>query len=1128
MSRLPPTFKQVVRSAVIAAGVALFARSLSTLGLERIASGLARVGWGFVVIVIVSGVREVLRTLAWTRTVEGDVPLRFLPAFRARLAGEALNALLPMGIVVGEPTKASQVGSWIPFAAAFRGLVAEFAFYTASLALLFAAGVSSWIVVEKIPVDPLVSLGLIAAAVAAAIVAARLRWTRGLRDIVFGFARRHPEHVGAIAACEIGYQALAVAEVYVTLLLVSPVQPTLASALVLETVNRAITIAFKMLPMRIGVDEVSSSLFASRLDLGSATGLTLALVRKLRILFWSAIGLALLARRRSRAVAAVARVTPAFPGLAVVLTLVAASAVAAQPPAASGAATSVAGTVSVPGPDGRPLVVPGVTLTLTCAAGDPRIEISNEGGEFRFAGVPVASGPCSLAADLQGFKSATDPVTLEAGRESTATLQLGFNTLREEVTVSARPDAAIEGPTAAQVDRITPDVMRTAPIANDRFQDALPLIPGVVRGPDGLLNINGTRSNQSGLMFNSANGTDPVTGEDAIELPIDAVSSVQVRGAAYAPEFGLSAGAMTTVETQKAGDAWHVTLNDLEPRLRRRGGTFKGIESFTPRVTVGGPIVAGKLSLLESVQYEFSQTRVFGLPPFESDTKLQSVASFSRADWIASDANHFTASAMISPRKTTFAGLNTFNPQSVTPNIKNDNVLASASDQIIVGSRGVLETRVSVKQFNSTIYPSQGDGPMILAPTVNAGSYFNDQDRTSRRAEWLTTYSFTPLGPAHLLKVGAGVTREVFDGVSTNRPVHIVRADGTLSQSIGFAGGGQLDRNKTALLGYAQDTWTAGSRLTLQYGARYDYESVTGDVNVAPRGSFTAVATSDGRTVVRGGAGMFYNALPLNVATFDELQRHVVTLFAADGVTPLGPAVDLPNVVATGLRAPRSVNWNLEVDREWVKNLFIRVGYQQRDNRRDAVVDTTNDAIVLETDGRSRYREGQISGRYVFHGSDQVVGSYTRSSAIGNLNDFNGYFGNIENPVIRPDERGPLPWDAPNRVLLWSSISLPRGFAVFPVLDVRTGFPLSNVDADRNFVGPRNEAGRFPRFVSLDAQVTKRLRLFNHNATIGLKIFNITDHFNPRDYQGNLASTNFGEFNNSVGRTFRGKWIFEF
>ena len=99
---------------------------------------------------------------------------------------------------------------------------------------------------------------------------------------------------------------------------------------------------------------------------------------------------------------------------------------------------------------------------------------------------------------------------------------------------------------------------------------------------------------------------------------------------------------------------------------------------------------------------------------------------------------------------------------------------------------------------------------------------------------------------------------------------------------------------------------------------------------------------------------------------------------------------------------------------------------------------------------------------------------------------------------------------------------------MFPLFDLRTGFPLSTIDEERNFVGARNEAGRYPAFMSLDMQVSKRLRLFGHNATVGVKVFNATNHFNPRDYQGNLASANYGGFANSVGRTYRGKWVFEF
>jgi hypothetical protein len=807
------------------------------------------------------------------------------------------------------------------------------------------------------------------------------------------------------------------------------------------------------------------------------------------------------------------------------------SMLAAERATAQPQSASVSGTVSVVGADGQPFVVPGVTLTLTCGKGDPQTEVSDSQGAFRFADVPTAT--CAIVADLQGFKSATTTVAVKAGEPSSVALQLGLDTLHEEVTVNARNDAVGESAFAKHVERMTASELQAAPMVSERVQDALPLIPGVVRGPDGLLNINGTRSNQSALTLNNANGTDPVTGEDAIELPIDAVDSVQVRGTAYAPEFGLSAGAATTVETQKAGEAWHATLNDLEPRLRRRAGEFRGIESWTPRVTVGGPLVPGRLSLLESVQSEYSQTRVFGLPPFESDTELQSIESFTRADWTASQTNRVSMSAMVSPRKTTYAGLNTFNPQSVTSDIRNHNILGSVSDQKVVGDSGLFETRVSVKRFDSTIYPSVGRGPMVLAPDVNAGSYFNDQDRTSRRIEWLNTYSFMPLGPEHVLKVGAGVTDETFDGTSRSRPVDIVRPDGTRSQEIAFVGAGALGRRKTALLGYAQDSWSATPRLTLQYGARYDFDSITDDVNLAPRGSFTAVATEDGRTIVRGGAGLFYDPIPLNVASFDQMQSRVVTEFAPDGITPRGPSVELSNVVQSALRTPRSVNWNLEIDREWIKNFFVRAGYQQRENRFESVVDQVTEpggarAILLRTDGSSRYREAQITARYQFHGADQIVGSYTRSSAFGNLNDFNAFFGNVENPVIRPDARGPLAWDAPNRLLFWGNISLPDGFAVFPVLDVRTGFPFSNVDDERNFVGPRNEVGRFPTFVSLDAQVSKRLRVFHHNATIGLKVFNITDHFNPRDYQGNLASLDFGGFNNSVGRTFRGKWVFEF
>jgi hypothetical protein len=305
--------------------VALFARSLYTLGIEQIVTGLLRVGWGFALIVLVAGLREALRALAWTRTIDGDVRLDFIAAFRARLVGEAFSALLPMGILIGEPAKAAHVGRILPFATAFAGLALEFFFYSLSLVCLLAAGGIALMLTSAL--DEYIrwlyvaapAIALAGAAGAAGLVVLRRRprpsshevgstagplakvttGYRRARAAIVSVARRPWRQLVSVFALEMGFQVLAVAEVYITLSLISPVPPTIASAVVLETVGRLVTMAFKYLPMRVGVDEAGAAWFAGLLHMGSQTGVTLAVVRKLRLLFWSAVGLAILGRDRS-------------------------------------------------------------------------------------------------------------------------------------------------------------------------------------------------------------------------------------------------------------------------------------------------------------------------------------------------------------------------------------------------------------------------------------------------------------------------------------------------------------------------------------------------------------------------------------------------------------------------------------------------------------------------------------------------------------------------------------------------------------------------------------------------------------------------------------------------------------
>ena len=96
--------------------------------------------------------------------------------------------------------------------------------------------------------------------------------------------------------CEAAFHIASIAEAWLTLTLLTG-SATWLNAFLLDTVNRFVNVVFRAVPLRMGVDEVTTSGFTDLLGLGPAAGLTMALVRKARLLVWAGIGLALLGRR---------------------------------------------------------------------------------------------------------------------------------------------------------------------------------------------------------------------------------------------------------------------------------------------------------------------------------------------------------------------------------------------------------------------------------------------------------------------------------------------------------------------------------------------------------------------------------------------------------------------------------------------------------------------------------------------------------------------------------------------------------------------------------------------------------------------------------------------------------------
>src|SRR6185369_7643421 len=129
----------------------------------------------------------------------------------------------------------------------------------------------------------------------------RPRWRERLASVrteALRFSGGHPGRLWRVFALDLVFHALAVAEVYVTLQwLIGDRSPTLVQAIVFEALNRVITAGFKFVPFRVGIDEVSAGALAPILSVNPAAGVALAVVRKVRNLFWAAAGLAIASGR---------------------------------------------------------------------------------------------------------------------------------------------------------------------------------------------------------------------------------------------------------------------------------------------------------------------------------------------------------------------------------------------------------------------------------------------------------------------------------------------------------------------------------------------------------------------------------------------------------------------------------------------------------------------------------------------------------------------------------------------------------------------------------------------------------------------------------------------------------------
>jgi len=758
-------------------------------------------------------------------------------------------------------------------------------------------------------------------------------------------------------------------------------------------------------------------------------------------------------------------------------------------------------------------------------------------GVADFSKVPC--GEWSISAIKEGFEESVAKAPVSSGGLTELTLMLAPQINRTNLEVSDTvPPIEQSSSIANELRPIEVKALTSNPPA---VLDTLPLVPGVVRATGGELKIDGSGEERSSLVVNQSDVTDPATGHFGQTVPVDSIENVSVLNTPFLAQYGRFTQSVVAVDTRRGGDKWHADLNDPFPDFRIRSYHMQGIRNETPRASAGGPLLRNRLYLMTALQYLLDKVPSRTLPFPHNESKHERVNSFTQFDFVASSRNLITFTYHFSPEHTNFVNPDYFNPQSVTSSYAQRAYVATLADHFGIFG-GTLDTTFSMQRFH-TFIGAQGDAPMVLTPGGNEGNYFGVQSRDAWRREALMIFSPAPINVAgpHLPKLGVSVTVASDRGHFAFRPVEIVNSDAQLFQRIDWVNPGNYGRTDLEVTAYAQDHWSPSPKLSFDYGVRLEHQRLAQNLRIAPRSGLAWSPLPDGRTVLRVGYGEFYDHIPLDVYAFSRYPLRTVTDYAPNGAI-LGTPVQFTNVIGSvtgppsflvhgqrvaGAFSPRGYTWNTQIEHVASRRLRLRAGYSDNHSvglivLEPEVSQTTNE-IVLDGNGRSRYRQLEFTAKLAVETNTELVFSYVRSRAEGGLNVFDAFLGNLAAAKIHPNVYTNLPGDLPNRFLLWGRID-PHWWKLrlLPTIEYRNGFPYTVFDAAQNYAGVPNAGTRFPDFFSADSRVMRDFRVSPKYALrLSVTGFNLTNHFNALAVHSNTADPQYGIFFGNYHRWYR-------
>ena len=678
---------------------------------------------------------------------------------------------------------------------------------------------------------------------------------------------------------------------------------------------------------------------------------------------------------------------------------------------------SLNGTVT----DASSAAVPGAQVSVSNKeTGLARSTLTNDQGFFTFTRLPV--GRYELKVGKQGFRPmAMTELPLTVGAVVTLDLKMEVGTTSTAVDVTGEVPI-VETARSSTATSVTEKAVRDLPINGRNFLDFTVLTPGVVRDPrGGDLSFGGQRGTANSLLIDGGDSNNLFFGQGSgragtrnpYTFSQDAVQEFQVNTSGYAPEVGRAGGGVINVVTKSGTNALHGTafwffrdrelnantfFNNAQRRVRQpyHFNQFGG--------NLGGPIKKDKVFFFYNYdgQRNTLPNALFFPIAVPNDPVSQQVAQqlaqfqTPYTTGLVNNIHTVKVDYLLSATQTLnvrynlhrFTGRNFENggPQSAaehTGNSKNitDNLAMNYTK--IVNSNMVWDSRFIFLRDNAPGEANSANPEAVIRQSGNTmitigRNNFSPRYTNSKKYNIINTLSQTR--GRHSYKYGLDLNFERianffpgnFSGAFTFDTLADFAARRPSAYTQGFAGAGTNGPttypNANELAWFVQDQWRVTSKLTLNYGVRYDLFTYAQnniknpDQDLAARGldtsrfhrdrnnfaarfGFAYKLGAEGRQVLRGGYGNFYGrtaSILLGTShSQNGIQVQTYTLSALNPAqAPLLPVYPNPltappalartpdiYVVAPDYVQPLMHQWNLNYELQVAPNTAITIGY---------------------------------------------------------------------------------------------------------------------------------------------------------------------------------------------------------